>query len=139
MQETISLGVTKETVGKLRWSAWVEEDNAEFHLYIPKKRVPQPWPGRIFVSLEKFAGEPKEFTSDDFPGNLEEEIISIIGLVEECSRTGHYAPFGDQKSWQIGEPYIPYSLIPENSNLLKIRIVWDLESTGNFFRDPGFY
>ena len=36
----MSLSKSKETENKLRWSVHVEKDNAPFHLYIPKRRVP---------------------------------------------------------------------------------------------------
>jgi len=40
---------SKETDLKLRWEADVE--GVAFKLYIPKWRVPRPWPTRILVRI----------------------------------------------------------------------------------------
>ena len=45
--EMTRLEAAKETDNKLRWD--VDIDDTRFSLYIPKWRVPQPWPSRIWV------------------------------------------------------------------------------------------
>ena len=47
---------SKETDRKLRWATYVEEDETEFKLYIPKWRVPRPWPAVIRVSVREASG-----------------------------------------------------------------------------------
>jgi hypothetical protein len=46
MIEMALLKPSKETENKLRWSTYMN-DGSKFHLYVPKWRVPEPWPGRI--------------------------------------------------------------------------------------------
>jgi len=124
---------SKETENKLRWSAHVEKDNAPFHLYIPKQRVPKPWPGRIFVRIKPFSGNPSNFVQSTYDSNnLDIPIEVLVERVEYLTRTVKYAPVGNKKDWQAGSPYIPYSLIPPNSDFLIIKVEWDLDSKGQF-------
>ena len=55
---------SKETDNKLRWEAC----DQDFKLYIPKWRVPQPWPIRIVVRLDD---DPRSFGSVSAPGGPE--------------------------------------------------------------------
>jgi len=139
MIEMALLKPSKETPNKLRWSAHVEEDNAPFHLYIPKWRVPEPWPGRIFVGIEPFSGDPSNFTQSPCDlDNLDNPIKVLVKPIENHTRTVKYAPFGDKDGWQTGYPYIPKSLIPPDSHFLKIEVKWDLESKDKFVDVPTY-
>jgi len=129
----ISLDAKKQTVNTLRWDAWVEEDKAYFEFYIPKSRVPEPWPGRIFVGIAPFSGDPSDFTQSPCDlDNLDNPIKVLVKRIEDeyHAKTIHCAPLGDEEDWQIGHPYIPKSLIPPDSNYLIIEVKWDLESKG---------
>ena len=137
MIEMALLRPSKETPNKLRWSAHIEKDNAPFHLYIPKWRVPVSWPGRIFVGIEPFSGEPSNFTQSPCD-NLDNPIKVLVELIEKCTKTVRYAPIGDKGDWQIGEPYIPFSRVPSDSNFLIIEVKWDLESKGQFLDVPTY-
>ena len=139
MIEMALLKPSKETQNKLRWSTHVEEDDAPFHLYIPKWRVPMPWPGRILVRIGSYVGDPAAF--DESPcleGRLEDSIRVLVGRVMDHTRTVQYAPVGEQESWQIGQPYIPYSLVPGSADLLVIEVEWDLDSKGQFLGVPTY-
>lgn len=126
----------KETENKLRWDAEVNE--VTFSLYIPKWRVPNPWPAKIGVSLSV-----RRATCDDLP-NLAaadvkvdstltlEPIVATIEWVSDKTSTAHYRPIGDKKRWELGEPYVPYSLLPEKAKRLRILVLWDISSRGGF-------
>ena len=64
MIELALLKPSKETENKLRWSTHVEQDDTDFQLYIPKWRVPEPWPGRIIVYIDSFVGDPSKEEGD---------------------------------------------------------------------------
>jgi len=130
---------SKETENKLRWSTFVENDETGFHFYIPKWRVPEPWPGRVFVGIQSFDGDPSTFVSSTFTQEIIEDSIKVLlKPVKAHGRTVRYAPLGDQAEWQVGEPYIPYSLIPPDSHYLIIEIMWDLNSKGHFVDVPTY-
>jgi hypothetical protein len=139
MIEMALLRPSKETQNKLRWSSHIEKDDAPFHLYIPKWRVPEPWPGRISVGIEPFSSKPSDFAQSPYDSeNLDNQIEVLVKRIEVHTRTVKYAPFGDEKEWQIGEPYIPFSLIPPDSDFLIIEVKWDLESKGQFLDVPTY-
>lgn len=137
MIEMVLLGPSKETDAKLRWSTHVKKDDAPFHLYIPKWRVPEPWPGRVYVAIQAFEGDASMFVLSPCRP-LESSIRVLVQPVSDRTRTRRYAPLGDKSQWQMGQPYIPYSLIPANSHLLLIEVQWDLRSRGQFLDVPTF-
>jgi hypothetical protein len=135
--EMNQLEAAKETVNKLRWD--LDVDGTRFSLYIPKWRVPEPWPSRICINIF-----PRRATCDDLPnvtqtdvsndGTLRQEpIVATVLSVEEMTKTIHYRPVGDQKEWEIGEPYIPFALTDDRSQRLRLIVQWDLTSRGMFF------
>ena len=139
MIEMALLEPSKETVNKLRWSTHVEEDNTDFHFYIRKWRIPEPWPGRIYVGIESFDGEPSDFKQKPYTSaDVEGSIKILVEPVKEHTRTIRFAPLGDKKEWQTGELYIPFSLIPPNSHFLVIKVEWDLDSKGQFVDVPTY-
>lgn len=111
---------SKKTDNKLRWAA--EIDGVSFKLYVPKRRVPQPWPKRIRV----FISEPTTSTGTRPSIEPENSIVAIVDRVGEHSETARFAPVGDPKEWQIGEPYIPYALLPNPSvQRLRVEVEWE--------------
>ena len=121
----------KETEGKIRWDA--EVDDVKFELYIPKWRVPEPWPSRIYVKIE-LEDPPKRsrhrHTKVDFENSPSLRTSSIVSYVEsykERTETLRYQPLGDKNEWEIGEPYIPYSLTYDCADYLKLTVEWDLK------------
>lgn len=161
--EMALLQPSKETERKLRWSTYIEKDAEYFKIYIPKWRVPKPWPGRVYVGIEAYkdvssdlypsTSSPKNLDEENViivarpsirslitsnPKNLDKSIQAIVKPFENHTRTMRYRPIGDQNEWQIGEPYIPYSLIPPGSDLLFIEVEWDLNSKGKFVNVPTY-
>ena len=105
----------KETSAKYRWTADV--DGVAFKLYIPQAVLPQPHPHRIRVWVET---DPRQAAS--FKANLK----AVVKFGEEHSQTVQYAPVGDPKTWQIGEPYIPMTALTQPwPKQLHIAVSWE--------------
>jgi hypothetical protein len=125
MKEFVFMEPSKETDHQLRWRADAE-DHA-FDLYIPKWRVPQPWPRRILVHIREV--EPSLKTSPanrSDPSSLERGITAIVRRVSDKSGTVQFSPEGDKDYWEIGSPYIPYSLLPTSSAAaVQVQVWWD--------------
>lgn len=122
----IPMHPSKETVGKLRWSAII--DGVTFNMYIPKERVPQPWPARIEVVLsEKPSGrQPTQEHSRAETNELERPIIATVEKDSEHTKTVKYRPIGPDDEWEIGEPYVPFALLPEPvPERLRVEVRWD--------------
>ena len=107
------LDYDKETDNKHRWITDV--DGVAFKLYIPRAALPDPPPPRIRVWVEK---DSRRATNAN--------TKAVVELKEKHSNTIRYAPVGDPKEWQIGEPYIPVTVLdrpwPER---LHIAVSWD--------------
>jgi hypothetical protein len=138
MIEMALLEPSKETEKKLRWSTYVVRDDTKFHLYIPKWRVPSPWPGRVFVSMESFTGNLEKYINYPQIDSLEDPIEAILRPVKEHVKTIRFAPLGDPNEWPTGEPYIPYSLIPQDAVLIRLFVAWDLHTKGQFIDVPTY-
>jgi hypothetical protein len=120
MIEMSLMSPSKETENKLRWVADV--DGIPFQLYIPKWRVPTQWPNRIRVFISELS-DPQSSRSSVVP---KDPIVVVVERVSEHTQTVRFAPEGDPKEWQVGEPYIPYGLLPTpTSNRLRLEIEWD--------------
>lgn len=126
MIEMLLLESTKETERKLRWGK--EIGDTIFSLYIPKWRVPKPWPDKIYVDINPVES-PKSmghrYTRAKIESNKElkkKPIVSVIHSVKEHTKTLRYQPLGDQKDWEVGEPYIPYELTYDSAEYLKLTI-----------------
>lgn len=132
MIEMHLLSPSKETDNKLRWATFIEEDQTEFKLYIPKWRVPQPWPARILVSIreaESTAPPQARRPSIDPRSPIRARVCRYADVVHSV----RFAPGGDPKEWEIGEPYIPYSLLPYREvTSLDIEVQWDMATSGKF-------
>ncbi|SRR6266571_3118684 len=129
MIEMHILESAKETDNKLRWDAFI--DDTKFSLYIPKWRVPEPWPEVILVGvsdkLDRYKGyvPVSQAIAEKDPSALKRPILAALSWVSDHTKTVRYAPDGDPKKWEVGEPYIPYSLLPkESSSPLLIEVKW---------------
>ncbi|MGE4056246.1 MAG: hypothetical protein AB7F99_15740 [Vicinamibacterales bacterium] len=123
MNEITLMNPSKATDNKLRWSSDV--DGVKFQLYIPQGRVPKPWPRQLHVTIAVPEAGGAETRS---PGqeSLEKPIACIVEKVAEHTETVHYRPLGDQESWELGEPYIPFGLLPDEvPSRLLVQVVWD--------------
>src|SRR5437667_4156669 len=109
MVEVALMDPSKTTDNKLRWQAVVEGVN--FKLYVPKWRVPRPWPTRILVRISDVPAGAQvrdQAATAASSNSLERPICGIVERVREHTQTVRFAPQGDPRDWEMGEPYIPY-------------------------------
>ena len=122
------LSFDKETDNKWRWIDMVED--AAFELYIHKWRTPKPRPEKIKVTvgeLEDTFPVTKECKKEDFENNpdlKENPIYAELEILEEHTKTMRYTPIGNDDDWGIGQPYIPFQLLPEKKDRIAIFIEW---------------
>lgn len=126
----------KETENQLRWDAEVELTC--FSLYIPKWRVPQPWPSRIWVSVTQRRSSSEELANLSAEAVVadssltHEPLVATVAKVKEHSKTIRYRPLGNDKLWEIGQPYVPIPLTHGGAERLRLIVLWDLTSRGDF-------
>ena len=120
----------KETANKLVWHARLSD--ADFSLYVPKSCVPEPWPGRIRVTIAMIPGDdPTELRAPRV--DRLEPIQAVVDFGEPKTKTVRCRPRGAPTEWEIGEPYIPIEVferladsIPANVPVaLKLTVAWD--------------
>jgi hypothetical protein len=126
LDRIIPLWNCDETDLKLVWSAGTS--NARFYLYVPKWRVPEPWPALINVRITDILTEWEKYkpltptVARKNPELLEKPILAKIGYTELHTETFRYDPF-DVKEPEIGNPYIPMSLLPsEPPKVLLVKV-----------------
>jgi hypothetical protein len=139
MMEMTLLAESKQTDNKVRWD--VDIERTRFSVYIPKWRVPEPWPSIIQVSIEPSAddvglGQLSGATVKD-PESLWKPIITDLELVRWHTRTIRYKPRistrltdlvrNEQSLWEIGEPYIPIEMTFDGAKHLRITVRWKPE------------
>jgi hypothetical protein len=126
MRQIALMNPSKETDNKLRWEADVE--GVTFKLYVFKWRVPRPWPVRLEVVVNQYLAKPATPQSSPRPGpaELERPIIAIAEKVREHTETVRYRPIGAPDNWELGEPYVPYTLLPSPPpERLRLEVRWD--------------
>jgi len=130
MIELALMDPSKETDNKLRWQAEIE--GVQFKLYIPKRRVPRPWPKRIRVRISELHTKAERAVGRAMLEDLKRPIVAIVDKVAEHTQTVRFRPQGDPNNWEIGEPYIPNNLLPNpNVNALRVEVQWD-DSAGHW-------
>lgn len=129
MREISLLAPSKQTDNKLRWEAW--ESGVLFKVYIPKWRVPKPWPVRIVVRIDD---DEKTFEAIQPPRgpefassrDLNESLVAVLQKVDEHTETVRYRQIGDLALSEIGEPYIPFSMLgTPPPDRMRIDVAWD--------------
>ena len=78
------------------------------------------------MSEEAFENKRK-YTKEDIEKNPEfkqEPIFEIVKKTDKCSETMRYTPIIERNDWEIGEPYIPFELVPEEPDQLAIQVIW---------------
>jgi hypothetical protein len=126
MIEMALLKEVKDTENKVRWDAKI--DCANFELYIPKWRVPEPWPSLIHVTILPYDREQllvlSKATAYKFPESRKSPIITHLKRFKEHTKTIRYQPEGDITGWEIGEPYIPIPMTYDGADRLTITVQW---------------
>src|SRR5579883_3147894 len=101
MIEMELLEESKETENKVRWDADVE--GVRFSIYIPKWRVPEPWPRIIQVAIGPQIEThippltPSIVLHD--PSIRMQPVVIHLRKDREHTRTIRYQPEGDPKTW----------------------------------------
>ena len=132
MIEMQLLAPSKKTDNKLRWARFIDEDKNEFKLYIPKWRVPEPWPARIRVSITAANSGSTPARPKDSINPIDPIRLRIIRHTTKVRSVRFTLP-GKPDSWELGEPYIPYSLLPSpDVKVLDIEVHWDMSTAGQF-------
>jgi hypothetical protein len=143
--------LSTSTDGKLRWDEDI--DGTKFSIYIPKWRVPEPTPETIVVKIYDaslfnpeerlwpiqkrqlskagLTDEQIEEIDEWVPVRLNEElhsdrpITAAVKIDRIHTQTVRYTPIGHPKSWEIGQPYVPMSVLPRDyPKRLIIRVTW---------------
>ena len=126
MIEMTLLEESKETERKVRWDADVV--GAPFSLYIPKWRVPEPWPRVIQVRITPSTDTPATHLSPadglNHPLSRTRPIVTHTARVRWHTKTIRYRPDGDESEWETGEPYIPIAMTFEGSERLTLTVNW---------------
>lgn len=107
----------KETETMYRWKTMV--GNAPLQIYLPKWRVPDPYPSHISVEIFERAEYPqsiypieqKEAIAN--PQLLHNPITAEVTYLEDHTLTAKYDPVLDKGKREIGNPYIPYTLLSD--------------------------
>ncbi len=115
--EKIFCDYYKETSGMYRWDTMVEK--APLEIYILKWRVPDPYPSRISVEIFERAECPqaiypiyqREVIAN--PQLCHNPIIAEVIFLEHHTLTAKYDPVLEKGVREIGNPFIPYALLPD--------------------------
>ncbi len=146
-----NLDLFKSTEQKLRWDEDV--DGTKFELYIPKWRVPEPTPPMISVKIYDANGiDPEQqlnpsqkmqlsnagLTDDQIreidtwlpvrwtvDQHSDRPIIAAVEFDGIHTQTVRYTPIGDPERWEVGQPYVPISVLPfDYPRRLILRVTW---------------
>jgi hypothetical protein len=129
-REALLMRPSSETANKLRWE--VDINGTSFSLYIPKRRVPLPWPRQIVVTVS--ASEiDTGITGRTLPSHTQiDPRLPIIAVLQREVRRKHtvrYRPIGAANTWEVGKPYIPYSLLPTDApERIQLEVRWDFSA-----------
>lgn len=126
MIEMALLEEAKETDNKVRWDADVE--GMRFSLYIPKWRVPEPWPRLIHVTVSLYTQQRisllSQAVASKSPESCNKSIVAHLKKFLEHTQTIRYKPEGDPSDWEIGEPYIPILITHGKAERLTMTVEW---------------
>ena len=127
---------SKETDNKLRWDTTIED--TVFSLYIPKWRVPEPWPRTIGLCVSPRRQESLDLPNlspadvQEDPASRLEPLVATVQFLREHTKTLRYDPVGDPSDWEVGNPYVPHSLTFGECRRLRLIVLWDLATRGEF-------
>jgi hypothetical protein len=118
--------VDKETPNKLRWVA--SPPHQDFKIYVPKWRVPEPWPRRVTVSIDAVdirRGTPLSKRDSRQQPSLRWHPVQVVMVIDEYhERSIRYAQEGDEDSWEVSHTYIPYALTEGQSEKIVLTVSW---------------
>ena len=107
----------KDTSGMHRWDVKIK--GAPLEIYIYKWRVPKPYPSRISVEIFERAEYPRPIYSLDRkevyanPQLYLNPITAEVAFLENHTLTAKYNPVLGKGKREIGNPYIPYTVLSD--------------------------
>jgi hypothetical protein len=102
-------------------------DDSSFSIYIPKWRVPDPWPNEIFLETRGSGHEGPSLSRAEAQRAPELRRSPIVTQVKKSARktkTMRYRPQADPSEWEIGEQYLPFSMTNGEAEHLTILVNW---------------
>jgi len=146
-----NLDLFKSTEQKLRWDEDV--DGTKFEIYIPKWRVPEPTPPLTSIKIydassfdpqqqltpsQKIRLSGEGFTETQISEldtwlpvrwnaepHSDRPIIACVEIDRIHTQTVRYTPTGDPERQEIGQPYVPISILPfDYPRRLILRVTW---------------
>ena len=113
--------------------------NASLEMYIPKWRVPDPYPQRISVQIFEPADSRCPIVVPHGKKEVEANqrlrfvpITAEVTYMEDRTRTARYDPVLEgNDAREIGSPYIPFALCDSRPKQLVIVIKWE-NKNGNY-------
>ena len=125
----------KDTDGMYRWDYMAEHTKLE--IYIHKWRVPDPYPSRISVEIFNRDGYSQSiYRLDRREANANPQlcynpITAEVAFLENRTLTAKYDPVLGKGKREIGNPYIPYTLLSDPPPIrLVIVINWEKGNKG---------
>lgn len=110
------LAYSKETENKYRWDC--DCDGVKFSLYIPKWRVPEPYPRTINIKLHPLGSGivmGRKYLKEAYEKDLalrKRPIIARLKRTSDHTKTVRFDPDYNSQWWDIGSPYIPAHILP---------------------------
>lgn len=92
--------------------------------------VPDQLPDEAAIGTEHIiTDKTKSFDSSNDAVDPRLPIVTVVERDIERKHTIRYTPIGDPKTWEIGKPYIPRSLLPVGTRKrLQIEVRWDFSA-----------
>ena len=100
-----------------RWDVKIEGVTLEIYIY--KWRVPDPYPSRISVEIfnrDEFSQSIYSLDRKEVNANPQlcyKPITTEVAFLENRTRTAKYDPVLGKGKREIGNPYIPYTLLSD--------------------------
>ena len=79
------------------------------------------------MTLSGMASE--EMPAAEVSWSADDPIRCVVEKVDIHTKTMQYRPLGDQQFWQIGQPYVPCVLFPnESRRRIHVGVQWDRDA-----------
>ncbi len=126
----------KDTDGMYRWDYMAEHTKLE--IYIHKWRVPDPYPSRISVEIFNRDGYSQSIYHLDRreayanPQLCYNPITAEVAFLENHTLTAKYDPVLGKGKREIGNPYIPYTLLSDPPPIRLVIVIKWVKENGTY-------
>ena len=126
----------KDTNGMHRWDYMAEHTKLE--IYIHKWRVPDPYPSRISVEIFNRDGYSQSiYHLDRRKANANPQlcynpITAEVAFLENHTLTAKYDPVLGKGKREIGNPYIPYTLLSDPPPIRLVIVIKWVKENGTY-------